>query len=79
MLPGTRTTVLFPVSPVRLASCGVTMSVCSNTVVWSLNFHVILGTGAPTDLQERLPVLPLTTITELLRAVVLASTTSVKD
>ena len=50
------------------------MSVCSNPVVWLLNSHVILGTGAPTDLQEMVPLFPSAMIrTESLRAVVLAS------
>ena len=78
MFPGVRFTTLLGAVPVIEASYGVTVSVCSNPVVWLLNSHVILGTGAPTDLQEMEPLSPSAmTTTESLRAVVLAS--SIKD
>ena len=74
MLPGEKFTTLFLALSARIAVYGVTKSVCSNTVVWLLNSHVILGTGAPTDIQEMAPLSPSAMITtESLRAVVLAS------
>ena len=41
-----------PTVPVRVTSNCVTVSVCSNETVWLSNSHVILGAGAPSDLQE---------------------------
>ncbi len=75
MLPGVTSIPLFPIVPVSAATNGVSVSVCSNSVVWLLNSHVILGTGAPTDLQQMfaLPPSGITTV-EILRDVVLAST-----
>ena len=79
MFPGVRFTILFSALPVKLALKGVTVSVCSNPVVWLLNFHVILGTGAPTDLQEMVPLSPSgMIISGSLRAVVLASSIYVR-
>ena len=80
MLPGVRSTILLPGSPVSVASNGVTVSVCSNAVIWLLKCHVILGTGAPTDLQEISLLSPSGMITvESLRAVVLASSINIAD
>ena len=75
MLPGVTSTPLFPIVPLRLATNGVSVSVCSKSVVWLLNSHVILGTGAPTDVQEMsaLPPSRITTV-EVLTDVVVAST-----
>ena len=75
MLPGVTTTSMFPIVPVRVATNGVSVSVCLNSVVWLLNSQVILGTGAPTDLQEMsaLPPSRITTV-KVLRDVVIAST-----
>ena len=75
MLPGVTTKPLFPLVPVSAAVNGVSVSVCSKSVVWLLNSHVILGTGAPTDLQEMsaLPPSRITTV-KVLRDVVIAST-----
>ena len=75
MLPGDTSKPLFPIVPVSAAINGVSVSVCLNSVVWLLTFHVILGTGAPTDLQEMsaLPPSGITTV-EILRDVVMAST-----
>ncbi len=75
MLPGVTSTTLFPIVPVSVATNGVSVSVCSKSVVWLLNSHMILGTGAPTDLQETsaLPPSGITTV-EVLRDVVVAST-----
>ena len=74
MLPGERSNSLLSSSSTKLALYGVTMSDCFNSVNELLNSHVILGTGAPTDLQEMVPFPPSGMITgESLRAVVLAS------
>ncbi len=75
MLPGVTSTPLFPIVPVSAATNGVSVSLCSKSVVWLLKSHVILGTGAPTDLQEMstLPPSGITTV-EVLRDVVMAST-----
>ncbi len=75
MLPGVTSTPLFPIVPVSVATNGASVSVCSNSVVWLLNSHVILGTGAPTDLQKMsaLPPSRITTV-KVLRDVVIAST-----
>ncbi len=75
MLPGITSIPLFPIVPVSVATNGVSVSVCSKSVVWLLPSHVILGTGAPTDLQE-MSALPPSGITavEVLRDAVLAST-----
>ena len=75
MLPGVTSTPLFPIVPVSEVANGASVSVCSKLVVWLLNSHVILGTGAPTDLQKMsaLPPSGITTV-EILRDVVLAST-----
>ncbi len=77
MLPGVTSTTRFPIVPIRLVAKGVSVSVCSKSVVWLLNSHVILGTGAPTDLQEMsaLPPSGITTI-EVLRDFVEASSES---
>ena len=74
MLPGVMCATLLPASPDKAASYAVTVSLCSNAEVWLLNSHVIIGTGAPTDLQEMSTLSPSVMITgEPLRAVVLAS------
>ena len=75
MLPGVTTKSRFPIFPVSVDTNGVSVSVCSKSVVWLLNSHVILGRGAPTDLQEMsaLPPSAITTV-EVLRDVVMAST-----
>ncbi len=74
MLPGMRSKPLFPLVPVSSATNGASVSVCSRLVVWLLNSHVILGMGAPTDLQEMsaLPPSGITTV-EVLIDVVIAS------
>ena len=73
MLPGVTSTPLFPIVPVSVVTNGVSVSVCSKSVVWLLNSHVILGTGAPTDLQEMFALPPSgITIVEVLRDVVVA-------
>ena len=75
MLPGVRSTPLFPIVPVSVATNGASVSVCSKSVVWLLNSHVILGTGAPTDPQEMSALPPSGIIAvEILRDVVIAST-----
>ncbi len=75
MLPGVTSIPLFPIVPVSAATNGVSVSVCSNLVVWLLNSHVILGTGAPTDLQKMSALPPSgITIVEILRNIVMAST-----
>ena len=75
MLPRVMSKPLFPIVPVSAATNGSSVSVCSKSVVWLLNSHVILGTGAPTDLQEMSAVPPsgITTV-EVLRDVLMAST-----
>ena len=77
MLPGVKSTPLLLLVPVSVDTNGVSVSVCSKSVVWLLNSHVILGTGAPTDLQEMsaLPPSGITTI-EVLRDFVVASSES---
>ena len=79
MLPGITSKPLFPIVTVSAATNGVSVSVCSKSVVWLLNFHVMLGTGAPTDLQDMsaLPPSGITTV-EVLRDVVLASTVTLE-
>ncbi len=64
MLPGVTSVPLFPKVPVSVATNGVSVSVCSKSVVWLLNSYVILGTGVPTDLQEMsaLPPSGITTV-----------------
>ncbi len=75
MLPVVTTNPLSALFAVNVRSIGVSVSVCWKPVVWLLNCHVILGTGAPTDLQEMLVPPPSgITTAESLRAVVLAST-----
>ena len=75
MLPGVTTTSLCPPTvPVRVASNCVTVSVCSNETVWLSSSHVILGAGAPTDLQDMSARPPSRMITgTVVIAVVLAS------
>ena len=63
MLPRVMSTLLFPGDPLKVASYGVTKSVCSNPAVLLLNSHVILGTGAPSDIQEMVPLPPSMIIT----------------
>ncbi len=45
MLPGVTSKPLFTIVPVSVATNGVSVSVCSKSVVWLLNSHVILSTG----------------------------------
>ena len=81
MLPGVTSVPLCPTSvPVRVASNCVTMSVCSNETTWLSNSQVILGAGAPTDLQE-MSVLPPSRMTTGVgvSAVVLASSEERED
>ena len=81
MLPGvTSVSLCPPIVPVRVNSNCVTMSVCSNETTWLSNSHVILGAGAPTDLQE-MSVLPPSRMTTGVgvSAVVLASSEERED
>ena len=75
MLPGVTSVPLCPPRvPVRVASNCVTVSVCSKETIWLSSSHVILGTGAPTDLQEMSALPPSRMITGIVvSAVVLAS------
>ena len=79
MLPGVKSTPLLLLVPVSVDTNGVFVSVCSKSVVWLFTSHMILGTGAPTDLQEMsaLPPSGITTV-EVLRDVVMASTVKLR-
>ena len=75
MLPGVTSVPLWPtIVPVTVASNCVTVSVCSNETIWLSSSQVILGTGAPTDLQDMSALPPSRMITgAVVSAVVLAS------
>ena len=73
MLPFVTIAIVVAPDPVTLVTKLFTVSLCGNGASEVPRYHVMVGTGVPVEKQEILTESPSSTVTSLLRIIVIGS------